>query len=413
MIKLLRKKFIICSAVSVFAVITIVFTLIAVFSVTSTNRTLDMLSDSISEGNGVFPDYFGEHDGSVSDQKPQKQPIPNEITPETRYSTRHFTVWFDTNDEVIRTNTEFIRSVDDSEAHRYAYKALEAGRERGWLNGYRYKVYSVPDGSAVVFVNGEMSRSSLTETLIISGAVLLFAAAVIILLIILLSGRIVKPASEGYEKQKQFITDANHELKTPLTLILANVDIAEDELGKNEWLDDIRAEGHRMAELVNQLVELSRMDEEGHKPCSEQIPLGQTVADIVSEFEGIARERGKSLCADIDGSITYLGDGQMIRRLIGILMDNAVKYCDEGGQISVTLKGHRRVCLTVENSYEGVDGVELERLFDRFYRADKARRFTGGYGVGLSIARSIVQKHKGQICAYKKDGCKIGFKVTL
>lgn len=413
MIKLLRKKFIICSAVSVFAVIFTVFTLIAIFSTTSANRTLDMLADSISEGNGVFPDYFGEHDESVSEQRPQKQPIPSEITPETRYSTRHFTVWFDEGGSIIRTNTEFIRSVSDTEAQKYATEALDGGRERGWLYGYRYKVYSVPDGQAAVFVNGEMSRASLTQTLIISGVVLLSAAAVIILLIVLLSGRIMKPVSEGYEKQKQFITDANHELKTPLTLILANVDIAEDELGENEWLGDIRVEGHRMAELVNQLVELSRMDEEGHRPQLEQIPLGQTVADIVSEFEGIARERGKSLCADIDTNVTYAGDEQMIRRLIGILMDNAVKYCDDGGRISVSLKGHRRICLEVENSYDGVDGVELERLFDRFYRADKARRFTGGYGVGLSIARSIVQKHKGQIHAYKKDGCRIGFKVTL
>ena len=264
-----------------------------------------------------------------------------------------------------------------------------------------------------MFVDGSMSRSSLMQSMSIAGIVLLGCAALVLILIFLLSKKAVKPIAESYEKQKQFITDANHELKTPLTLILANLDIAEAELGQNEWLDDIRAEGHRMTELVNQLVALSRMDEEGQPLNITEVAFGDLVADTVAEFEPLAKERGKAITASVDKEISYAGDEALLHRLVGILMDNAIKYCDQGGEITVNLHRGRRIILTVENTYAAVDELELNRLFDRFYRADKARKFTGGYGVGLSMAKAIVEKHKGEISAYKKDATHIGFKIVL
>ena len=144
-----------------------------------------------------------------------------------------------------------------------------------------------------------------------------------------------------------------------------------------------------------------------------EFSFGELVADTVSEFEPLAKDRGKALTASIDKEITYLGDEALLHRLVGILMDNAIKYCDNGGEISVTLHRGRRIVLTVENTYSSVGEIELHRLFDRFYRADKARKFTGGYGVGLSMAKAIVEKHKGEITAYKKDSTHIGFKVVL
>ena len=168
-----------------------------------------------------------------------------------------------------------------------------------------------------------------------------------------------------------------------------------------------------MAELVNQLVALSRMDEEGQPMKIIEVYFGDLVADTVDEFEPLAKDRGKTLVASIDKETTYLGDEALLHRLVGILMDNAIKYCDQDGEISVSLRRGRRVVLTVENTYAAVDEIELHRLFDRFYRADKARRFTGGYGVGLSMAKAIVEKHKGEITAYRKDSTHIGFKVVL
>ena len=194
---------------------------------------------------------------------------------------------------------------------------------------------------------------------------------------------------------------------------MANLDIAEAELGQSEWLDDIRAEGHRMTELVNQLVALSRMDEENQEINISDVYLGDLVADTVAEFEPLARDREKNIISDIDKDITYCGDEGLLHRLVGILLDNAIKYCDIGGEISVTLHRGRRVIFTVENTYSAIDDIKLNRLFDRFYRADKSRKFIGGYGVGLSMAKAIVEKHKGEITAYKKDNTHIGFKIVL
>ena len=412
MIYRLQKRFILICTVSVLTVIALVFGVILVLNISSMNRNMDMLADRVSEGGGRFPGSFNEM------MPPDKKPPRNEqnfdfITPETPFSTRHFTVFFDKKGMVDQTFTESIYAIDEDTAIEYAEKVMDDGEERGWILSYRYKVFSTEMGYGVVFVDGSMSRSAMMQSMTIAGIVLLGCAALVLILIFLLSKKAVKPIAESYEKQKQFVTDANHELKTPLTLIMANVEIAELELGKNEWLDDIRSEGHRMAELVTQLVTLSRMDEEGQQMNITEVSLGGLVADTVSEFEPLAKDRGKALTASIDKEITCFGDEALLHRLVGILMDNAIKYCDQGGEISVNLHRGRRIILTVENTYTAVGELELNRLFDRFYRADKARKFTGGYGVGLSMAKAIIEKHKGEITAYKKDSTHIGFKVIL
>ena len=168
-----------------------------------------------------------------------------------------------------------------------------------------------------------------------------------------------------------------------------------------------------MTELVNQLVALSRMDEDGNKLNTSEVALGELVFDTSTEFEVLARDMGKKISIDIDRKISYVGDEVLLHRLVGILMDNAVKYCDEGGEITVRLEKRRRIIFTVENTYSAVGTLELNRLFDRFYRADKARKFMGGYGIGLSLAKSIAEKHSGEITSYQKDSEHIGFKVVL
>jgi len=412
MIYRLQKKFILICTVSVLAVIALVFGVLLVLNISSMNRNMDMLADRVSEGGGRFP--------SSMDEKPHPDKMPHQndqnfefITPETPFSTRHFTVFFDKNGNVLQTFMESIFSIPEGKAIEYARNATNGTSERGWIYNYRYKVFSTEKGYGVVLVDGSMNRSMLMQSTMIAGFVLLGCAALVLTLIFLLSKKAVKPIAESYEKQKQFVTDANHELKTPLTLILANLDIAEAELGKNEWLDDIRSEGHRMTELVNQLVSLSRMDEEGHQMNVTVVSLGLLVANTVSEFEPLAKDRGKNLVATVESEITCIGDEALLRRLVGILLDNAIKYCDNGGEISVTLHRGKKVVLTIENTYASVGEIELSRLFDRFYRADSARKFIGGYGIGLSLAKAIVENHKGEITTYKKDESHIGFKVVL
>ena len=412
MIYKLQRRFILICTVSVLSVVALVFGVIVALNISSLNKNMDVLADQVSEGGGRFPGSF--NDGFKPDKFPSKnEPNYDFITPETPFSTRHFTVFFDQKGEVAQTFMESIFSVPEGKAIEYAKTAMEESRERGWIYNYRYKAFSTERGYGVVLVDGSMNRSAMVQSIAIAGVVLLVCAVLVLALILLLSKRAVKPIAESYEKQKQFITNANHELKTPLTLILANLDIAESEIGKNEWLEDIRSEGRRMTELVNQLVALSRMDEENHILNLSDIALGRMVADTVSEFEPFAVSRGKTIGANIDTEIIYHGDDALLRRVVGILMDNAIKYCDHGGDIVVTLHRGRHIVLTVENTYASVGELELNRLFDRFYRADKARTFKGGYGVGLSMAKAIVENHKGEITVYKKDDTHIGFKVVL
>ena len=412
MIYKLQRRFILICTVSVLSVVALVFGVIVALNISSLNKNMDVLADQVSEGGGRFPGSF--HEGFKPDKLPPKnEPNFDFMGPETPFSTRHFTVLFERSGDVARTIMESIYAITEEQAIEYAEEILDGDKERGWISNYRYKVFSTGFGTGVVFVDGSMNRSAMVQSMAIAGVVLLVCAVLVLALFFLLSKRAVKPIAESYEKQKQFITDANHELKTPLTLILANLDIAESELGKNEWLDDIRSEGHRMTELVNQLVALSRMDEENHTLNLADVALGKIVADTVSEFEPLAISRGKTMGANIDSDIIYHGDEALLRRLVGILMDNAIKYCDYGGDIVVTLHCNRHIVLTVENTYAAVDELELNRLFDRFYRADKARTFKGGYGIGLSMAKAIVEKHKGEITAYKKDATHIGFKVVL
>lgn len=408
MIYSLRKKLIWICGLSVIAVFVLIFLIIYAISINQLNTVMDMLTDRISANDGVFPPFDEEHP-----LPPLTSRFPNFITEETRFSTRFFTVRFDGAGDIISEDIESISSITQGTARKYAAEAVSRKRERGWIEGYRYKVYDTNQGRAAVFVDGNMNRSVSNMLLITAGAVLLGSLIIILVLIIIFSKRAVKPIAESYEKQKQFITDANHELKTPLTLILTNLDIAESEVGKNEWLDDIRAEGERMSALVQQLVTLTRMDEDQVEIEFHMFSLSDTVTDTVSEFETLAEEKGKPIMSSVQPDVEYYGDEAAIRRVISILLDNAIKYGDPAGGIYLSLVSKRHPVICVENACEDVDGMELDKLFDRFYRSDKSRAFTGGFGIGLSIAKAIVQKHRGEIDAYRTDAGRIGFKIVL
>ncbi len=408
MIDSLRRKMIFLSAVSVTIVLSLIFLAIYTIGMRQLNTTMDMLTDAISENDGWFPPFDPDRKHSSA-----RFPLMDIFTPETEHSTRFFTVWVDKDYQFMRENIESISSITTEQAKQRAQEILKGGNERGWVSNYRYKVVDVEQGYSIVFVDGSMNWAMTRQFLLNSLLVLAGSCFVILFLIVVFSKRAVRPAAESYEKQKQFITDANHELKTPLTLILSNLDILESELGKNEWLDDIRSEGKRMGALINQLTALSRMDEDHSNLEVADFDLSAVASDTVSEFVSLAANCGKKLYTQIHPSISYKGDEGLIRRLISILLDNAVKYCDPEGTIYFTLSARRYPILTVENTYKDVDETELNRLFDRFYRVDKARSFTGSFGIGLSIAKAIVQNHHGNITAYKKGTDVIGFRAAL
>lgn len=411
MIYRLQKKFITICAVSVLSVFGLIFVLLCVLDVASVNRSLDTLTDVISAHNGTFPkgDFIKKN---TNDQKrPDGFGKNSLLGRETPYATRYFTVWFDTDGEITDVNLDAISSVTQEEAEQYGEKIIAGGHERGWTANFRYKVFATSQGQAVVFVDGSGSLAIAYRILLVSGGVLLASALVTLFFIFIFSRRAVQPAAESYEKQKQFVTDANHELKTPLTLILTNLDIAEAQIGKNEWLDDIRSEGERMAELVSRLVELTRMDEDGQKLELRHFSMSEAVLDMVSEFALLASERGKRITYEIEPDLFYNGNEGAVRKLLSILLDNAVKYCDENGSITVTLRQKRHPVLTVENTYRGIETLETGRLFDRFYQADPSRSDSGSFGIGLSIAKAIASKHHSEISAARSGPDRIRFTV--
>ncbi len=407
MIYKLRQKFIKICIISFVTVFILLLFSIYLVTTMQTNRQLDMLADVLSENDGRFPEW------NNFEGRPNRPMIPDGMNKETPFTTRFFTVRFDKSGNLISADIAFIASVTKEEAIDYAEDAISKRGERGWMGNLRYKVYNTDRGQAVIFVNGLDARESNREFMLAASTVFVISSFVIIVLIILISKHAVKPASESYEKQKRFITDANHELKTPLTLIRTNLDIMEKEIGTNEWLTDIKEESKIMTELVNRLVTLARMDEDGTKLEKEPFPLSEAVLDTVYTFASHIEKEQKKLLVNIPEGIRYNGNEGAIRQLVSILFDNAVKYCDDKGVIGIALYGGKRPTIIVDNSYSAVASISLDKLFDRFYRADTARTYGNGFGIGLSIAKGIVEKHHGTIRAINLGNNVIRFQVSL
>ena len=403
MIYRLRRKFIWICTLSFLGVFLALFAGIYLTTYFQTTGSLDDLADIVSENQGRFPDFQAPG--------PQEDPRPAERDPEAPFTTRFFTVFFG-GDGSVEADVGSIASVSREEAAALGQQALAENRERGWVGEYRYKVWQNGEETAVVCVNGGMmldaGRAFLTAACLVFGAGSLAALT----LVVLFSHRAVRPVAESHQRQRQFVTDASHELKTPLTLLQANLDILETETGENPWLSDMKAETATMSKLVRQLVDLARLDEEAPLRA-EVFDLAQAVWDTASTFLPLAEQGGKRLDMAGPASLLWKGDEGAIRQLASILLDNAVKYCDPQGSIRVELAGRRRPVLTVDNSCRNVDSLPLSRLFDRFYRADAARTYGSGFGVGLSIAKGIAQRHGGEIHAVKGGPGVIRFRVKL
>ena len=220
---------------------------------------------------------------------------------------------------------------------------------------------------------------------------------------------------EAFRRQKQFVWDASHELKTPLAVISANAELLEGETGPSEWLGYIRSEVDRTNRLVQNLLTLARMDQGSVQAQMADFDLSKAVLSVALPFESTVYEAGKTMDTDVPDGIVCHGDAEMIRQLCVILLSNALKYSDEHGEIALTLRRQGRFCaLSVRNSGEPIAPADRERIFDRFYRADTSRnREAGGSGLGLAIAKNIVEAHQGRIAVESSAGSGTTFTVTL
>lgn len=401
MIKKLKTRFALYCALAVVSIVMLILCFFGSSLSLITRKTIDRYLDTISSNGGILPDHFS-------------RPSIDFVGEENSDSLRYFTVVVDQNNNPVAFNLNYISSITVDEAVIFTNKALSKNFERGWIHNYRYKITSFNEDTAVIFFDANIIRGTINVSFSAIALLLLFFGALVFFVLTVLSKRLFKPIVESYNKQKQFITDVSHDLKTPITLINTNIEIIEAEIGKNEWLDDVKKESLHMTEMVNELVSLTKMSETLSKMQVANFKIDEVLTEAVSEFKILSNSKGKNLSSDIEKSVDYVGDISTIRRLFGILLDNAIKYCDKDGDIVVKLvKQHRHPVITISNTYSQVDEVELDKLFDRFYRADKSRTHRESFGIGLSVAKNIAIAHHGDIICYKKDKNVIEFKVVL
>lgn len=409
MIKKLRIKLIAVSMLSLFTVLLVIAGTINLMNYIGIIKDADSILSVLAENDGVFPKSETPPGGM--------NPLIHDFrSPEVPYESRYFSVLLDSSGSVISVDTGKIAAIDTSEAMEYAQTVLEKSKDKGFFENYRYVKQATEEGIRIIFLDCYRSISTFRSFLFTSIGVSFFGMLAVFILMILLSEKIVKPISDSYEKQKQFITDAGHEIKTPLTIIDADTEILEMDYGDNEWLKDIQTQVKRLTALTEDLTLLSRLEEQSSlQEMMIEFPVSDVVSETAQSFQGPAKTHSKTFSMDIEPMLSFCGGEKSIRQLVSILLDNALKYSPEGGTVSISLKKQNKsLCLTVYNTAQNVDTHNLDRLFDRFYRGDKSRSSeTGGYGIGLSVAKAIVTSHKGKISASSKDGNSLTITVTL
>lgn len=390
--------------------IVIVITLLLTIVITALMLAINIISqNNSSQQTQERLQNIADSDGTMSPT--QINPYNNEIG-----YIDNFSVLLDYNNEVLKISLNRNIIVQQTDIISYVNAALATGQENGVIGTYAFTVQQKRYGRIVVFLDisvQQQQNKDLAATTITIGLISIFIFFVIALI---LSFWLVKPVRETINKQKLFISNASHELKTPLAVISANADVLESELGDNKWLSYIRSESVRMSELVNELLCLARLDDKsGHRLIISEFNLTDVVLQTALPFESTVFEMGKKFDVNAEPDIMYRGDESSIKHVLTILIDNAIKYSSEHGEISVKLYTHsgKRV-IEVYNTGDGIPQDKLDKVFERFYRQDEARNSkSGGYGLGLAIAKATVERHNGKIYAKSEYGKWAKFTVIL
>lgn len=419
MIKELKRKFVLISISAVALVLILIIGSINIVNYRDIVVKAEYILDVLANGGGKFPDVpeedkNGDETTLVSESADLVEPDENI---EMQYERRFFTVTFISDTELV-INLDKIAAVDTETAVRYAFELNSKGRNKGFKGYYRYMKTSVitDSGEKDMYIFLDCNRELLTfyNFLFTSITVSVIGLLLVLMLLIVFSKFAIKPIAESYEKQKRFVTDASHELKTPLTIISANADVLEIEQGSSEWIDSIRNQVVRLKDFTEKLVLLAKMDEEGAPLNKQAFSLSDAVKNTVENFRASIDVGHKTLACDIDSDINYYGDEEMIKVLADVLIDNAVKYSNDGGTIHISLKADYSNCIfTVYNTADYIDVDKLDMIFERFYRLDESRNSgMGGHGIGMSAAKAIVTAHGGTITA-DSDGKSMTITVSL
>lgn len=428
MIKKLRRSFIVTAMISVLIVLAVIVAVMNTANYINSDSKADVLLNMLAENGGNFsPDGFAPPQNENTRPLPE---MPDEalppgfplrfgerdfLTAETPYETRFFTVTLNTDGTPVSIDTGRIAAVTSDEALAMSGKVLAGTADRGYYGYFKYLIKRGTDTDLCIFIDRTSSLRSVSDFIMISILVSLGAAAAIFVLLVIFSGAVIRPVAESYEKQKKFITDAGHELKTPLAVINSCTEVIEMEQGESKWTKGITSQTERLSALTAELVSLARMDENGSRLNAEEFDLSETADEILDPFSIMAEQKGITFRTEIQPGINFKGDKSLIAKLFSILADNAVKYTPEDGEIKFTLsrKG-KRITLISENTAEEMEKGAHPEFFDRFRRGDASHNSDRpGYGIGLSMAQSVVTAHNGRIDAVSKDGKSLTVTVKL
>lgn len=402
MIKKLRKRFIILALCVVAAVILVVVAGIDVANYVNMKTKADDEITFVERKNDATP--MAPPGGFLPERD-----FPKGLPQETAFAARYFTVETDEDGNVCSYDLEKIAFVSQDELASFVKKAT--GR-KGFVGNYRYRTTETETGTHYIFLDCEKEVSS-TRTFIISSAIITAVGlAAISLLIILLSKKLLAPVEESYQKQKRFITDAGHELKTPLTVIGANAELLELEIGEdNEWLRSIKGQVQKLGGLTKELVYLSRMDEGEREIEKAPFDLAAALEECADGFRETAIVANKKILLDLL-PIKVNANEEMIRRAVNLILDNAIKYA-EGEEIRVTLRKEGRWAVLEQSNAASLAKGEHPELFERFYRPDASRNsVAGGHGIGLSVVKSVLENNGGEAHC-ESDGKTLVFRLKL
>ena len=415
MIKKMRLKFVTITMISLSLVLFLIVGAINLLHYENILSEADISLDYLYINDGKFPSEeptyppidppAGEEEEIEDDEI--KSPFDS---PEDPFSTRFFSVTFYPDGQVV-SDLSNIAAINDENATQMAAAAATSGKSYGFISNYRFKAIIKDEFVRVVFLDYTNELLTCRDFLLLSATISIAGLLLVFFIILLLSGKIIKPFIESHEKQKRFITDAGHDIKTPITVIEADAELIDIEYPDCEWVSDIKKQTKRLASLTSDLIYLARM-EEGHSTAKDRLCISDIIADEASSFSALSATDGKSYLQDILPELYVVGNEKDIRRLVSILLDNAFKYSGEGGEVFLTLsKSIRHISLEIKNTATNLSDEGLHRLFERFWRGDSSRS-SGGFGIGLSMAEAIALAHDGKIHA-KKDGDMLSVTVIL
>lgn len=410
--KKLRLKMIgivFASVVAAFMVMTII--LVMCFGAYR-NRQADQITAMISENNGTVPqlkDYKQQQKNSQAFER-----YFNNYNEDSSYRTRFFRIFLDEDKKVTNVNMDHIAAVDEKKAVRMTKMAMLRRGKVGLVGSYRYrKEYKDGQVRSIIFLDCKENQSFYHLAVTITITVSTLLTCLIMVIFAIASKRAVRPFEINSNRQKQFITDASHELKTPLAIISANAEVLQYKGDGNEWTQNIIDQTKHMGKLINQLLVLAKLDEVQEKSEKQEADLKLLLEETIEPFEEVATQKKVTLKLHLEEGVTIRVNREQIAQLVSILTENAAKYVNDGGKIVWRLtKTQHGAVLVVKNTTEK-ELPDTKRMFDRFYRSDSSRSSkTGGQGIGLSIAKKIVDSHKGSITAKAGDGM-VTFRVSL